>query len=101
MKKVIKLKESDIENLVKRIIKEEGENQDGDPVINIKDVQHFMEVMDTQFFNRAAGKQATKRINNNIEKAGLIAAMIMKFGVDMQLVNRAKQQLQKSGYDPK
>ncbi len=101
MKKVIKLNESDIENLVKRIIKEEDENQGGDPVINIKDVAHFMEVMDTQFFNKAAGAQATKRINNNIEKAGLIAAMIMKFGVDMQLVNKAKQQLQKKGYDPR
>ena len=44
MKKVIKLNESDIENLVKRIIKED-ENQGGEPTINIKDVQHFMEVM--------------------------------------------------------
>tara|TARA_Y100000389_G_C17070582_1_gene321778 strand:- start:186 stop:491 length:306 start_codon:yes stop_codon:yes gene_type:complete len=101
MKKVIKLNESDIENLVKRIIKEEDENQGGEPTINIKDVQNFMEVMDTQFFNRAAGKSATRRINNNIEKAGLIAAMIMKFGVDEVLVNKAKQQLKQSGYDPK
>ena len=100
MKKVIKLNESDIENLVKRIIKE-NENEGSEATINIKDVQNFMEVMDTQFFNRAAGKSATRRINTNIEKAGLIAAMIMKFGVDMNLVNKAKQQLQKSGYEPK
>jgi hypothetical protein len=109
-KRIVRLTESDLENLVKRIIKEEDEGQGGDQggdqsggeeTIDIKDVQNFMAMLDQYFLNKAAGKTASKRINTSLERAGLIAAMIEKFGVEMALVNKARTMLKQGGYDPK
>ena len=99
MKKVIKLNESDVERLVKKIIREEGEDQGGsEETIDIKDVQNFMAMLDQYFLNKAAGRTASKKINTSLERAGLIAAMIEKFGVDLALVNKARTMLKQGGY---
>lgn len=98
-KRIVRLTESDLENLVKRIIKEEGEDQGGsEETIDIKDVQNFMAMLDQYFLNKAAGRTASKKINTSLERAGLIAAMIEKFGVDLALVNKARTMLKKGGY---
>jgi len=98
-KRIVKLTESDLEKLVQRIIKEE-ESQ-GEDTIDIKDVQNFMAMLDQYFLNKAAGKSASRKINTTLERAGLIAAMIEKFGVDMTIVNKARTMLKQGGYDPK
>jgi hypothetical protein len=100
-KRIVRLTESDLEKLVKRIIKE-GENNPimdtpkEEGTIDIKDVQNFMNMLDQYFLTKAPGKSASKRINNNLEKAGLIAAMMDKFGVDVNLVSKAKNILKQS-----
>ena len=102
-KRIVRLTESDLENLVKRIIKEEDEDQGddqsgGEETIDIKDVQNFMAMLDQYFLNKAAGRTASKKINTSLERAGLIAAMIEKFGVDLALVNKARTMLKQGGY---
>ena len=96
-KRIVKLTESDLEKLVQRIIKEE----EGEDTIDIKDVQNFMAMLDQYFLNKAAGISASRKINTTLERAGLIAAMIEKFEVDMTMVNKARTMLKQKGYDPK
>ena len=96
-KRIVRLTESDLEKLVQRIIKEE----EGEDTIDIKDVQNFMAMLDQYFLNKAAGRTASKKINTSLERAGLIAAMIEKFEVDLALVNKARTMLKQGGYDPK
>ena len=48
MKKIIKLNESDVERLVKRIIREEGEDENS---FDIKDVDNWMNSFKQYFLN--------------------------------------------------
>jgi hypothetical protein len=92
MKKIIKLNESDVERLVKKIIREEGEDENS---FNIKDVDNWMNSFKQYFLNKQAGKSVTKRINTVPEKAGLAAAFMDFLGVDTAQISKAKQILSK------
>jgi hypothetical protein len=76
--------------LVKRIIKEEGEDENS---FNIKDVDSWMSAFKEYFLNKQAGKSATKRINTVPEKAGLAAAFMDFLGVDTAQIGKAKKLL--------
>jgi hypothetical protein len=97
MKKVIRLTESDIESLVNKIIKEEGEDmespdqQDTENQDNPKDVERFLELADKYLFDKY-GKYAEK-INTIKEKAMLIAALAKKWGVEASELGRVKSVL--------
>jgi hypothetical protein len=90
MKKIIKLNESDVERLVKKIIREEGEDENS---FNIKDVDSWMSAFKEYFLNKQVGKSVTKRINTVPEKAGLAAAFMDFLGVDTAQIGKAKQLL--------
>jgi hypothetical protein len=92
MKKVIKLNESDVERLVKKIIREEEE---GENSFDIKDVDNWMNSFKQYFLNKQAGKTATKRINTVPEKAGLVAAFMDFLGVDTAQITKAKEMLKR------
>jgi hypothetical protein len=89
-KRIVRLTESDLENLVKRIIKEEEE---GENSFDIKDVDNWMNSFKQYFLNKQAGKTATKRINTVPEKAGLVAAFMDFLQVDMAQITMAKKML--------
>jgi len=100
-KKIVRLTESDLENLVKRIIKEEdemdqntpedgGENED-----NPQDVKNFLEAMKKYFMNKYP--RFANKINTRKEKAMLLAALAEELGVDANMINMAKGELKKSG----
>jgi hypothetical protein len=90
-KKVIRLTESDIERLVTKILKEEGEeNMSQD---NPKDVQKFLDLADKYLFQKY-GKIAGK-IDTPKEKAMLISALAKKWGVDTSDLAKVKSILQK------
>ena len=89
-KRIVRLTESDLENLVKRIIKEEEE---GENSFDIKDVDNWMNSFKQYFLNKQAGKTATKRINTVPEKAGLVVAFMDFLQVDMAQITMAKKML--------
>jgi len=100
-KRIVKLNESDLELLVKKIIREEemdpnsseegGEEEDDNP----KDVKMFLEAMKKYFMDRYP--RFANKINTRKEKAMLLAALAEELGVDTNMINMAKAELKKSG----
>jgi len=102
-KRIVRLTESDLENLVKRIIKEEeemdpnapeegGESEEED---NPRDVQMFLDAMKKYFMNKYP--RFANKINTRKEKAMLLAALAEELGVDASMINMAKSELKKAG----
>jgi hypothetical protein len=100
-KRIVKLNESDLETLVKRIIKEEemdpnsseeGSSEDKD---NPKDVEMFLDAMKKYFMDRYP--RFANKINTRKEKAMLLAALAEELEVDTNMINMAKSELKKSG----
>lgn len=100
-KRIVKLTESDLELLVKKIIREEemdpnaseegsDENED-----NPKDVQMFLDAMKKYFMDKYP--RFANKINTRKEKAMLLAALAEELGVDTNMINMAKGELKKSG----
>jgi hypothetical protein len=100
-KRIVKLNESDLELLVKKIIREEemdpnsseegGEEEKDNP----KDVEMFLDAMKKYFMDRYP--RFANKINTRKEKAMLLAALAEELGVDTNLINMAKAELKKSG----
>jgi hypothetical protein len=84
--KKIKLKESDIERLVNKIIKEEEDTSN--------DVAKFLELADKYLFQKFSNY--AQKIDTNREKAQLIAALAEKWDVDTNELSRVKSVLSKS-----
>lgn len=100
-KRIVKLNESDLETLVKRIIKEEemdpnsseeGSSEDKD---NPKDVEMFLDAMKKYFMDRYP--RFANKINTRKEKAMLLAALAEELEVDTNMINMAKSELKKAG----
>jgi len=87
--RIIRLTESDVERLVKKIIKE---TEDGEEVPqgqdNPKDVEKFLELADQYLFNKY-GAYAEK-IDTTKEKAMIIAALAKKWGVESGDLSKVK-----------
>lgn len=86
MKKVIKLKESDIENLVKRIIKEEGEMSSG---IEKKTGR----IIELPVFGQLAKQIKSKNVDEQVEVfMTLLGQMDLKgnFGIKLKKAMQAK-----------
>jgi hypothetical protein len=83
-RKIIKLKESDIERLVTRIIKEEEGESDSNPM----DVDKFLELADKYLFDRYS--KYAEKIDTPVEKAKLIAALAQKWGISVDDLSRVK-----------
>jgi len=100
-KRIVKLNESDLETLVKRIIKEEemdpnsseeGSSEDKD---NPKDVEMFLDAMKKYFMDKYP--RFANKINTRKEKAMLLAALAEELEVDTNMINIAKSELKKAG----
>jgi len=100
-KRIVKLNESDLETLVKRIIKEEemdpnsseeGSSEDKD---NPKDVEMFLDAMKKYFMDKYP--RFANKINTRKEKAMLLAALAEELEVDTNMINMAKSELKKAG----
>jgi hypothetical protein len=90
MAKIIKLNESDVERLVKKIIREEGEDENS---FNVKDVDNWMSKFKEYFLNKQVGASATKKVNTVPEKAALAAAFLDFLQVTPTQIGKAKQLL--------
>jgi hypothetical protein len=97
--KVIRLTESDLEKLVKKIIKEAEEidpnSQSEEPTDNPKDVKNFLDAM-KKYFMEKYPKFASK-IDTKKEKAMLLASLSNELQVDTNMINLAKSELKKLG----
>lgn len=102
-KRIVKLNESDLETLVKRIIKEEemdpnsseeggkGDKNSDSP----RDVKMFLNAMNKYFMDKYP--RFADKINTPKEKALLLAALADELQVDPNMINRAKAELKKFG----
>lgn len=91
MAKIIKLKESDIERLVKKIIKEEStEETENNPM----DVERFLDLADKYLFSRYS--RYAEKIDTPVEKAKLIAALAEKWGIGVDELSRVKSVMNKN-----
>lgn len=86
--KVIRLTESDLEKLVKRIIKEEGEEQ-----MNPRDVEDFISLLNEKFLDKYP--KFVARLNTKMERIAVIAELAKLMGVDPSDIQRAKSIIQK------
>lgn len=93
--KKIKLNEDKLEKLINQIIKEENMS---------KDVEKFLELADKYLLQKF--DNYAQKIDTNIEKAQLIAALAEKWGIDTSELSRVKSVLSKGeeesvneGYD--
>ena len=87
--RIIRLTESDVERLVKKIIKETEEEQEvPQGQDNPKDVEKFMELADQYLFNKY-GAYAEK-IDTTKEKAMIIASLAKKWGVESGDLSKVK-----------
>lgn len=104
-KRIVKLNESDLETLVKRIIKEEEmdpnsseEGGEGDKNSDSpRDVKMFLDAMHKYFLDKYP--RFADKINTPKEKALLLAALADELQVDPNMINRAKAELKKFGLD--
>jgi hypothetical protein len=101
--KVIRLTESDLEKLVKKIINEAEEidpndssnNQPEENQDNPQDVKLFLDAMKKYFMQKYP--KFASRINTKKEKAMLLAALANELQVDSSMINLAKSELKKLG----
>ena len=101
-KRIVKLTESDLEKLVQRIIKEEGEemasseeNTGDENQDNPKDVKEFLMAMKKYFMDKYP--RFGKRINTRNEKVLVLAALAQQLGVDPNMIGQAKGKLKDLG----
>lgn len=98
-KRIVKLNESDLELLVKKIIKEEemdpNGSEEGSDEDNPRDVQMFLDAMKKYFMDKYP--RFANKVNTRKEKAMLLAALAEELGVDTNMINMAKGELKKSG----
>jgi hypothetical protein len=98
MKKVVKLNESDLERLVQRIIREEGEeSQQGQESEgqtdkpNPKDVEEFMGAFKERFLKKFP--QYSKKISNKEERIMLVKSFADMLGISPGELGSAKTKM--------
>lgn len=91
--RVIRLTESDLEKLVKRIIKEEGEEK-----MEERDVEDFINALKKLFLGKYP--KLVERLNTKMERIAVIAELAKLMGVNPSEIQGAKAVIQKQSQEP-
>lgn len=91
--RVVRLTESDLENLVKRIIKEEGEEK-----MEQRDVEDFINALKKLFLGKYP--KLVERLNTKMERIAVIAELAKLMGVNPSEIQGAKAVIQKQSQEP-